>query len=90
VSESLTEIVLRIRKLDGTVTEIASASREQTSGIEQINTAVSQMDKVVQASAATAEETAAAAEQLNAQSMELENAVTALRKLIHGQTGSPT
>ena len=45
------------------VVEIANASKEQTQGLGQIGTAVSQMDKVTQSNASNAEETAAAAEE---------------------------
>ena len=41
------------------VDEVASAFREQTQGLAQINTAVGQMDQVTQSNAANAEETAA-------------------------------
>ena len=44
------------------VTEVASASREQTHGINQINLAVGQVDKVTQSNAASADESAAAEE----------------------------
>ena len=44
------------------VAEIASASREQTQGIDQVNQALGEMDKVTQQNAANAEESAAASE----------------------------
>jgi len=50
------------------VSEIAAASNEQSSGIEQMNHAMSSIDQVVQEIAASAEETASASEELNAQS----------------------
>jgi methyl-accepting chemotaxis protein len=50
------------------VSEIAAASNEQASGIEQMNHAMSAIDQVVQEIAASAEETASASEELNAQS----------------------
>ena len=67
VAASLGEIVTKVRQVDELVTEVANASREQTDGITQINTAVGQMDKVTQGNAANAEESAAAAEELNSQ-----------------------
>jgi methyl-accepting chemotaxis protein len=68
VTLSLNEIVLKVRQVDELVAEVSAASREQTGGLTQINTAVSAMDKVTQGSAASAEECAAAAKELNAQS----------------------
>ncbi|WP_449247087.1 methyl-accepting chemotaxis protein [Desulfarculus baarsii] len=47
------------------ISEIASASREQAQGIDQVNTAVAQMDKATQQNAANAQEAAAAAGQMH-------------------------
>jgi len=84
VAKSLGEIVEKARKMDALVAGIATASHEQTQGIGQVNTAVSQMDKVTQANAGNAEETAAAAEELSAQAALTQGAVTELRQLIGG------
>jgi len=64
VAQSLNEIVGKTRQVDELASEVANASREQTQGIMQINTAVAEMDKVTQSNAANAEESAAAAEEL--------------------------
>ena len=88
VRESLAVIVAKAREVDGLVGTIAGASKEQSAGLDQINSAVSQMDKVTQSNASGAEETASAAEELNAQSNELRNAVQVLMKLITGNTAS--
>ncbi|HEY5960727.1 MAG TPA: methyl-accepting chemotaxis protein, partial [Polyangiaceae bacterium] len=68
---SLTEIVSAAGKVNRIVNEIAVASQEQSRGIDQVNTAVSEMDKVVQVAAANAEESSSAAEELSSQSEEL-------------------
>ena len=49
------------------MTDIAEASREQSSGIEQVGLAITQMDEVTQQNAALVEEAAAAAESLEEQ-----------------------
>ncbi|HEY8994373.1 MAG TPA: methyl-accepting chemotaxis protein [Lacunisphaera sp.] len=77
-------IVERTRRLDGLVSEIATACHEQNEGIVQINSAVSQMDKVTQGNAASAEESAAAAEELNAQAVTLKGCVSQLLQLVNG------
>ncbi|MCU4121051.1 hypothetical protein N8A90_18355, partial [Variovorax sp. N23] len=59
--------------------EIASASQEQTSGIEQINQAITQMDQVTQQNAALVEEAAAAAASLQEQAGHLVQAVGVFR-----------
>jgi len=63
-------------KVNDIVSEIAVASQEQSRGIEQVNTAVSEMDKVVQVAAANAEESSSAAEELSSQSEELTGLVS--------------
>jgi len=57
------------------VSEIAVASNEQSSGIEQMNQAMAAIDQVVQQIAAHAEETASASEELNAQSATMKGIV---------------
>jgi methyl-accepting chemotaxis protein len=87
VSAGLQQILEKSREVDRLVTEVATASNEQSEGIAQINTAVSQMDKVTQSNAANAEETASAAEELNAQSEELRNAAAQLAALVGVKDG---
>jgi methyl-accepting chemotaxis protein len=82
VSRSFADIKSKIQELDGLVAEIATAANEQSQGIGQVTTAVSQMDKVTQSNAANAEETASAAEELNSQSQMLKESVVSLQLLI--------
>jgi methyl-accepting chemotaxis protein len=89
VAESLNEIVAKARAVDELVNEIATASKEQNQGIQQINIAISQMDKVTQSNAAGAEESASAAEELNAQAESLSDAVQEFHALVGGQMGKP-
>jgi methyl-accepting chemotaxis protein len=86
VETALQEIVGKARQMDELIAEIATASDEQSRGIEQITTAVSQMDTVTQSNAGSAEETASASEELNAQALELKRAVTDLHILVVGAT----
>ena len=83
-ADSFHEIHAQVHRLDQLVTEIANASSEQSTGIAQVNTAVSSMDKITQGNAAHAEETAAASAQLNAQATALNDAIASLRQLIGG------
>ena len=87
--QALNEIVTKARQVDELAAEVASASREQTQGITQINTAVGQMDKVTQSNAASAEESAAAAEELNAQAECMKQVVGKLMQLIGQQPEPP-
>jgi methyl-accepting chemotaxis protein len=74
----LTEIVESVRKMDTLVAEIATASGEQSTGIEQVTKAMTEMDKVTQANAAGAEESASSAHELAAQSNQLRDSVDQL------------
>jgi ABC-type transporter Mla subunit MlaD len=89
VAAALSDIVGRARQVDELAAEVASASHEQTQGIDQVNIAVSQMDKVTQSTAASAEETAAASEELHAQAGMLKSSVAELLKLVGTQAPSP-
>ena len=82
VAGVLDRIVGQVRQMDTLVGEIATASVEQSQGIDQINHAVSEMDKITQTNAASAEESAAAAEELSAQSGELAGLVAGLGDLV--------
>lgn len=84
VAVTLTEIVAKVRQVDELVAAVSGASTEQSQGISQINTAVTQMDKVTQSNAASAEESAAAAEELNAQADAMKVAVGELQRLVSG------
>jgi uncharacterized phage infection (PIP) family protein YhgE len=59
--------------------EIAAASQEQSSGIEQVNQAITQMDDVTQQNAALVEQAAAAAESLQDQAGKLAEAVSVFK-----------
>ena len=61
--EALEGLVPSIRKTAELVQEVATASREQASGVAQVNSAMIQVDKVTQRNAAQAEELANTADQ---------------------------
>jgi methyl-accepting chemotaxis protein len=68
---ALTGIVESVKKVTDIVAEIAAASQEQSSGIDQVNRAVMQMDEVTQQNAALVEEASAAARAMQEQANEL-------------------
>jgi len=88
VAKSFATIQEQILRLNALVNEIAAASREQSQGISQINSAVAEMDKVTQSNAAKAEESAGSSEQLAAQARSLREAASGLQQLVDG-TSSP-
>jgi len=81
VAKTLEEIVTHARQVDELVAGIASASKEQSQGVDQVVIAVQQMEKVTQNTAARAEECASAAEQLNAQAIAQDSIVGRLNSL---------
>ena len=80
---TMDEVVVSFQQVARLVTDIASASREQSAGIEQTTLAVSQMDEVTQQNAALVEEAAAAAESLEEQARGLVETVN-MFKLAEG------
>jgi methyl-accepting chemotaxis protein len=68
------------KKVNSLVGEIASASKEQALGVEQLNQAMLEIDRVVQQNAANAEESASAASQLQAQSERMREIVETFRE----------
>jgi methyl-accepting chemotaxis protein len=70
-AKALEQIVIGITRVTDLVGEIASASNEQSQGIEQINQGLSQIDQVTQTNTANAEESASAAEELSSQGDQL-------------------
>lgn len=73
--ETLDEIVTSVKRVTDIVAEIAAASREQASGIEQVNRAVTQMDQVTQNNASQTEELSSTAEALASQAHHLQEVV---------------
>jgi methyl-accepting chemotaxis protein len=73
---SLTEILGSIKKVAEIVSDIAAASAEQSSGIDQVNIALTQMDEVTQQNSALVEQNAAAAKALEQQSQAMDERVS--------------
>ena len=73
--KTMTEIVTAIKRVTDIMAEIAAASAEQSTGIEEVNGAVSQMDEMTQQNAALVEQAAAAAESLLEQATSMTEAV---------------
>ena len=82
---SLKEIVSTNNTVNTIISDIAGATKEQTNGIEEINSAVAQMDEMTQQNAALVEENTAAAQSLVDQAHQLEQTVSFF-KLSHDAT----
>ncbi|MBU0681398.1 MAG: CZB domain-containing protein [Proteobacteria bacterium] len=71
-------------KIATLITEISTASGEQSRGIDAINSSITQIENVTQDNAATAEETASASEELASQIMAMDQTVRELQVMVGG------
>jgi len=76
---ALNEIVESIKKVADVVSDIATASIEQATGIEQVNKALTQMDEVTQQNSALVEQNAATAKTLETQAAAMKERVAFFR-----------
>ena len=76
---ALTEIVGSIKKVADIVADITNASIEQSTGIEQVNNALTQMDEVTQQNSALVEENAATAKTLEHQAKAMDERIAVFR-----------
>ncbi len=83
-NQAFQEMVAGASRVGELLSEIATASKEQSAGIEQVNRAAVEMDKITQRNAATAEESAGASEELTAQAETLKGFVRGLILLVRG------
>lgn len=73
--ERLEGILASVGEVTGLVDEIATASREQSTGIGSVNTAVGQMNQITQQNAALVEKVAASADALRTHAREMRTMV---------------
>jgi len=84
---TMQEAQAAIGRVTGIVREIANAAAEQSTGIDQVNIAVTQMDQVTQQNAALVEEASAAAHSLEEQAAQLKETVSSFKTAGgHGST----
>ncbi|MFN3416451.1 MAG: methyl-accepting chemotaxis protein [Caldimonas sp.] len=81
--QTMSDIVAQVKRVTDLIQEISAATTEQTSGLNQINDAVSQLDQVTQQNAALVEESAAAADSLAQQARRLVEAVAQFKLSEH-------
>ncbi|UQY45459.1 methyl-accepting chemotaxis protein [Erwinia sp. PK3-005] len=73
---TMDELMQGVSSVTTLMSEIMSASREQSMGIEQVNVAINQLDSTTQQNAALVEQVSAAAQAMEEQSVQLEQVVT--------------
>jgi len=84
---TMADIVAQVRRVSDLMSEITAATKEQSGGISQINTAVSQLDQTTQQNAALVEESAAASESLKCNGQRLLQSVSVFR--VRSAEGAP-
>ncbi|MCA9061697.1 MAG: PAS domain S-box protein [Planctomycetaceae bacterium] len=86
--KTLGEIVGSVKRVTDIVAEIAAASREQLTGIEQVNKAMNEMDRVTQSNANQTEEMSGTAASLLGHAQQLNQLVSKFRlgAELHAQT----
>ena len=72
---ALRKIVDQIERINGLVSEMASAAEQQSTGIEEVNTAVTELDQITQQNAAMVAETTDAVRSLVGESQKLSDTV---------------
>ena len=77
--KTMSEIVGSVKRVSDIIGEITAAANEQSQGIGQVNTAVTQLDQMTQQNAALVEQSAAAAESLKDQASSLQNMLGGFR-----------
>lgn len=88
VEKNLSSIMDQARRVDEHVGQIAQASEEQTTSLQQVTQAVSNIDHMTQTNAAAAHETATLVDFLSGQATLLEQMVLNLMQLVGGQKAS--
>jgi len=76
---TMVDVVASVKQVRDIIGEIASASQEQTVGIEHIGRAIMQMDQVTQQNAALVEQAAAAADSMQQQAASLTQVVSVFK-----------
>ncbi|WP_307743502.1 methyl-accepting chemotaxis protein [uncultured Pantoea sp.] len=77
--QTMDELMQGVSSVTTLMSEIMSASREQSMGIEQVNVAITQLDGTTQQNAVLVEQVSAAAQAMEAQSTQLEQVVQSFR-----------
>jgi methyl-accepting chemotaxis protein len=85
--ETLEQIISAVKKVSDVVAEIAAASQEQSTGIEQVTRAVTSMDEMTQQNAALVEQAAASSQSMAQQARRLSESVARYRIDAAGRAG---
>ena len=87
--QMLAKLVPDIQKTAELVQEISAASKEQTTGADQINSAIQQLNQVIQQNAGAAEEMSSTAEELSSQAEQLQGTIAFFKVNEIGRSYAP-
>ncbi|MQA22089.1 methyl-accepting chemotaxis protein [Rugamonas rivuli] len=87
---TMNEVLESVQSMAGVMAEISHASREQSSGIEQVNQAISQMDTVTQQNAELVQQAASAAQGLQEQAATLSQLVSVFQLKDGSRANTPS
>lgn len=80
----MNEILISVKKVSDLANEIAAASAEQTTGIQQVSKAMNQLDHSAQSNAASSEEIASTSEEISSQAQQMQRLIDELGEVIMG------
>ncbi|MDR2734933.1 MAG: methyl-accepting chemotaxis protein [Spirochaetota bacterium] len=86
---NLEEVVTSSARVSQLIADVAAASGEQSKGLSQISTGITEMEKVIQQNAAGAEQSAASTQELHSQAAEIMTSVYMLEEYIFGSQAVP-
>ena len=86
--EGFANVADSVGTVNALISEIAAASEEQASGIEQVNTTIISIGDVIQQNASSAEQSAAASDELKLQFTEMKKLVNEMTLMINGEKGN--
>lgn len=85
----LTDLIPSIHKTSELVQEVAATSREQATGVAQINRAIAQVDEVAQKNVSSARDLTSMSQALSSQAEELMSALSYFKVTMNGNTSVP-
>jgi methyl-accepting chemotaxis protein len=89
VARNFEEINEKVRQVDELIARIAESSKEQSTGVDRLDTGVRDMETITQSNVANAEQSAGAAEELQTQAESLTKAIAELGHLMAGNNETP-
>ncbi|ASU36898.1 hypothetical protein hmeg3_00405 [Herbaspirillum sp. meg3] len=88
--KTMSDVVSSVKRVSDIVAEISAATQEQSTGIAEVNHAITQMDQVTQQNAALVEQAAAAAGSLQDQAARLAQVVSVFKLDANGVAITPS